>query len=185
MYSLTAVWWIWSWWHNVTIHVQSRYRANRDHQQYSSSLVVNSGTTEFVIFTCRTFSSSLSFGDNLLFKLWFSLIHVLRCLWAGLYPVQETSWWFLIWPPERVSIVDGSYWCRPPCFKPSVGLVHSSSLYMYIYHSDRRGLFLLNSLAPGRFQRNFMKVIFQLILVKLYSNECQWTLLMVNQHWFR
>ena len=22
-------------------------------------------------------------------------------------------------------------------------------------------------------------------LVKLYSNECQWTLLMVNQHWFR
>ena len=31
-----------------------------------------------------------------------------------LYPVQKTNWWFMIWPPEFVSIVDGSY-CQPFC----------------------------------------------------------------------
>ena len=28
--------------------------------------------------------------------------------------VQKTNWWFMIWPPEIVRIVDGSYW-QPFC----------------------------------------------------------------------
>ena len=53
----------------------------------------------------------------------------------------------------------------------------------------------INSLVPGRFWWNFRLVIFKFILVidgwgissilvKLPSWECQWTLLMISQHWF-
>ena len=45
---------------------------------------------------------------------------IFHCLKASLYPVQGTNSWFLIWPPEIVSIVDDSYcWCfvsLPRCF---------------------------------------------------------------------
>ena len=52
---------------------------------------------------------------------------------------------------------------------------------------------LINSLAPGRFYWHFKRVIFMLILVtddwcisfENASDECNWTLLMIVQHWFR
>ena len=50
----------------------------------------------------------------------------------------------------------------------------------------------LNSLAPGRFQFNFRKVILKLTwmvaevsLMTLPSDECHKTLLMISQHWFK
>ena len=50
---------------------------------------------------------SYSFCAILLFTLWSSKIF--HCLKVGSVPCLEGNWWFLIWPPGIVSIVDGSY----------------------------------------------------------------------------
>ena len=44
---------------------------------------------------------------DLLFILWFSLIFY--CLRAGFIPCLDNDWRFLVWPPEIVGIVDGSF----------------------------------------------------------------------------
>ena len=59
--------------------------------------------------------------------------------------------------------------------------------------NSRYIIHIFNSLALGWFKQNFEWVHFKLIskidgwvsLVKLPSDECHWTILMVNQHWFR
>ena len=67
----------------------------------------NWNMTGFILFICHMFSS-YSFWANLFFILWFSLIF--HCLKAGSVPCPWENWWVLIWPPEIVSILDGSYW---------------------------------------------------------------------------
>ena len=97
--------------------------SNKDYHQCSLSLVVNSGSSDlasrlgtngliktinnkvrcmknwnmigFVLFACHIFSPN-SIWSNLLFILWFFIIFY--NLKAGLYLVQGTNWWFLIWP---------------------------------------------------------------------------------------
>ena len=64
---------------------------------------------------------------------------------------------------------------------------HWSQFWSQVYY-----IAIINSLAPGRFQWHFRWVIFMLILViddwslvKLASDECNWILLTISQHWFR
>ena len=88
---------------------------------------------DFVEFTCHLFSW-YSFWVNLLhFILWFSLIF--HCLKAGF--VQGTKWWFPIWPPEIMSIVNGSYWHPIDC--PHGCLLHvfcESKVWVVLVNSN-------------------------------------------------
>ena len=62
----------------------------------------------FVIFTCHM-SSHFSFS-MLIYLLCHDYPQVSIVWKLVLYPVKGTYLWFLLWPPEIASCVDGSYW---------------------------------------------------------------------------
>ena len=92
---------------------------NKDHQQSSLSLVVNSGTTDLLSRLgtngfeelkydglCDIYMAHVlpyRFRADLLFIWWFFFLISHR---LNLHHVQATNGWFLIWPPDVVCIVD-------------------------------------------------------------------------------
>ena len=110
------------------------------------------------------------------------------------YDCSGVNWWSYnrfhsIFTCESLTVwIHSSPWSRKPVV---VVDLHERGDFA-IWKVRRKTAF--NSLAPERFERNLRKAIFKLILiivgwgiffVKLPSDECQWTLLMISQHWFR
>ena len=59
------------------------------------------------------------------------------------------------------------------------------SVYPQWARSKPKQTWCLTPWPLGDFKYNYRQVIFKLTLVKLSSDECHWTLLMIIQHWFR
>ena len=112
----------------------SRWGAGWLMKQWSFSKVATATLVESIKDRCDWFCYShmscvfsTCIWADILFILWFSLIF--HCLRAG-FICNDNDWRFLVWPPEIVGIVDGSY-CS--AFLHLYSHLHSKSLADSIY----------------------------------------------------